>query len=136
MPESVQRELTITAPPDDVDTVHDLLESIWVDAPTVVMKDRFCFETALIELAANVIQHADDGGGVTCRLEITVFADHVDAVLRDSGEAVSVALEGREMPDDLAESGRGIPLIQALVDFEYLYENDCNEWRISRQLRG
>lgn len=136
MPEAVQRALTITTPPDDVDTVHDLLESIWAEAPNISIKDRFCFETALIELAANVIQHADDGSGVVCRLEIGVYADHVDAVLRDSGRAVSVQLEGREMPDEMAESGRGIPLIQALVDIEYLHANDFNEWRISRRLNA
>lgn len=134
MPEAVQRTLIFDAPPDDVDAVHALLETVWADAPDVVMKDRFCFETALIELAANVIRHGDDGTGVTCRVDIGVFADRIDAVLLDSGHAVTVVLEGRSMPDDMAESGRGLPLIQALVDVEYVHEGDHNEWRISRKL--
>lgn len=135
MPDVVQRTMTIESPPDDVDAVHELLESVWVDAPNVVMKDRFCFETALIELASNVIRHGDDGAGITCRLEIGVFVDHVEAVIHDSGHAVSIALEGHEMPDEMAESGRGLPLIEALVDIEYQRDGGGNEWRISRRLQ-
>ena len=134
MPEGMLRTLTFKAPPDDVDLVHELLEAVWADAPEVVMKDRFCFETALIELAATVLRHGDDGSGVTCRVDIGVFPDRIDAVLRDSGHAVTVELEGRDMPDEMAESGRGLPLIQALVDVEYLHEDDHNQWRISRRL--
>lgn len=135
MPDVVQRTMTIQSPPDDVDAVHELLDTVWGDAPYIVMKDRFCFETALIELASNVIRHGDDGDGITCRLEIGVFVDHVEAVLHDSGHAVSVALEGHEMPDEMAESGRGLPLIEALVDIEYLRDGSGNEWRISRRFQ-
>ena len=37
------------------------------------------------------------------------------------------------MPEELAESGRGIALIQALVDeLEYVRSGSSNHWRISR----
>ena len=134
MPEDVQHTLTFKAPPDDVDAVHEMLETVWADAPQVGMKDRFCFETALIELTANVIRYGDDGAGVVCQVDIRVFADRIEAVVLDSGEEVTVELENREMPDDLAESGRGLAMIQALVDVEYLHEEGRNRWRISRKL--
>ncbi|MEO7722587.1 MAG: ATP-binding protein [Pseudolysinimonas sp.] len=121
-------------PPDSVDTVHDLLEDVWTDAPSIPAGDRLRFETALIELASNVIRHADGGSGVTCTLMIETFPDRIEATLSDSGEPGNVQLAEREMPDDLSESGRGIPLIQALVD-ELSYDRDgsLNRWHIMRK---
>jgi len=61
MAEPDRHEWDMTSPPDDVDTVHDLLAVVWDGAPTVSAGDRMRFETALIELASNVMRHADAG---------------------------------------------------------------------------
>ncbi|MEO6533530.1 MAG: ATP-binding protein [Pseudolysinimonas sp.] len=134
MTDSTQHTIRMYTPPDSVDTVHDLLEDVWTDAPSIPAGDRLRFETALIELASNVIRHADGGSGVTCTLMIETFPDRIEATLSDSGEPGNVQLAEREMPDDLSESGRGIPLIQALVD-ELSYDRDgsLNRWHIMRK---
>ena len=99
------------------------------------MRDRFSFETALIELAANVIRHADDGDGVTCTLAIETSGEEIVATITDSGVAGNVHLGWREMPGELEESGRGIALIKALVhELDYDRQGDLNCWRISRKL--
>jgi serine/threonine-protein kinase RsbW len=127
--------LSMSAPPDDVDTVHALLESVWAHASTVPTTDRVSFATALIELTGNVIRHADAGLGVTCTLTIEIFDDRLEARLSDSGEPGGVQLASRDMPDDLAESGRGVPLIEALVDeLHYERSESSNHWWISRKL--
>ena len=132
--EAIRHTLRMSSPPDDVDTVHGLLEKVWADAPGVAPMDRFSFETALIELASNVIRHADSGSGVCCTLTVEAFADRIQATLSDTGEPGDFQLVGHTMPDALSESGRGIPLIEALVD-ELLYnrEGDSNLWRITRK---
>jgi hypothetical protein len=38
--------------------VHDLLEELWSYAPDVGAADRIGFETAVAEVAANIVQHA------------------------------------------------------------------------------
>lgn len=136
MAEATVHTTTMSAPPDDVNVVHDLLERVWADSPSISMEDRFSFETALIELAANVIRHADGGSGVSCILAIRTASDSISATLVDSGIAGDIDLGWRDMPDELEESGRGIALIKALVDdLHYDIKDDLNRWRISRKLR-
>lgn len=125
--------LSISSPPDDLDAVHALLDSVWSSRADVSAMDRMAFETALAELAANVLRHADDGSGITCRLAVVVSGDRLEATLTDSGTPGNVRLAGRSMPDGDAESGRGIPLIQALVDdLDYDRVDGLNRWRIAR----
>jgi serine/threonine-protein kinase RsbW len=70
---------------------------------------------------------------VTCVLSVTRGPDGLQATLADTADAGGVVLVEREMPEELSESGRGIALIQALVD-ELRYEriDDRNVWSIRR----
>ena len=136
MPEGTTRSLRLRTPPGDVDAVHELLSQVWADSPTVGDVDRFSFETALVELASNVIQHADPGSGITCDLVIERRNGRLRATLVDTGVPGDVSLVGIAMPDETAESGRGMALIQALVDeVEHDRVDDRNLWRITRALR-
>ena len=124
----------IECPPDDVDVVHRLLNSVWVDKPKVADADRYSFETAIIELTSNVIQHGDTGSGVSCLITINVFDDRIEALLIDTGKIADIDVTEAVMPDVLAESGRGIPLIKALVDtLTYARVGDLNSWQFARK---
>ena len=130
-----EHTLTLTAPPDDVDVVHDLLATVWADFPGVSAIDRMSFETALVELAANVILHSRTGSGVQCDMTVAVVDGRIEARLSDTGLPGEVELASRSMPDEMSETGRGIPLIKALVDVvEYDHSDSRNHWRISRTL--
>ena len=128
--------MDLSSPPDDINTVQDLMQDVWAASPNVSTIDRFSFETALVELAANVIAHADAGAGVSCNLTVTIAADRIDAELSDSGQGGDFDLSNSEMPDDMSESGRGLPIIRALVDhLQYDRVGLVNHWKISRNLR-
>lgn len=135
--EPVERTVRLSSPPGDVDDIHDFLASIWAASPGVSDVDRISLETALVELAANVLRHADvDGAGLTCEVAIAVDRDRITVSMRDTGEPGDIALVGLEMPALDAESGRGLPLIDALVDeVEYGREGDHNVWRMVRRRR-
>ncbi|MDO9398507.1 MAG: ATP-binding protein [Herbiconiux sp.] len=122
-----------SSPPDDVEAVHAFLETVWASNPEVSEFDRMAFETALIELASNVIQHAGGEGGVTCVLTVNADENGLSASLADTADAGGIVLMNRAMPDELSESGRGIALIQALVDdLRYERVDERNVWTISR----
>ena len=124
----------IECPPDDVDAVHNLLNSVWVDRPKVTNADRFSFETSIVEITSNVIRHGDSGAGISCSITIEVHDDRIEATLIDNGQIAQIELAETTMPDELAESGRGIPLIKALVDsFSYHRDSDLNRWQIARK---
>ncbi len=125
----------MTSPPDDVDAVHEMIARVWDKSPDVPLADRIRFETALIELISNVVLHADSGTGVTCVLTVDVLPTSVEARVTDTGEGGDIELTRVMMPGDDAESGRGLALINSLVD-EVQYEriNGQNHWRISRAL--
>lgn len=128
-----ERTLLFRTPPDSVEVVHAMLAELWEERADVDDMDRFAFETALIELAGNVIQHASSSTAILCELGVTVTDDQLRAVLTDSADPPGVDTSPREMPDALSESGRGLALIQALVtSFEYERSSSRNVWSLCR----
>lgn len=126
--------LTLRTPADDVNAVHAYIERIWALHPDLDPMDRLRFETALIELAANVIKHADDGKSIVADISIVIDSDYIHGRITDSSPAVKVDLTRREMPDGDAESGRGIAFIQRLVDvLHYERRDDENLWMIEKR---
>ncbi|RWZ53134.1 ATP-binding protein [Labedella phragmitis] len=129
-----EHSLLLSSPPGDVDDVHGFLEGVWSSNPGVVPTDRMAFETAVIELASNVIQHADDGGGVTWHLTVTCSPESLTATLYDGGVSADLSLHDRSLPDPLSESGRGLAFVQMLVDtLDYRNSERGNEWSISKR---
>ncbi|HEY4898999.1 MAG TPA: ATP-binding protein [Candidatus Nanopelagicaceae bacterium] len=122
------------SPPSTLDEVHELLLTVWEKSPEVSLENQIRFETALIELVSNVFRHADTGDGVACSLKIDITDMHIEAQLRDTGEPGDFKLIEATMPDEFSESGRGIALIQAVVDeFTYEQEGEHNIWKILRR---
>ncbi|MGN8050223.1 ATP-binding protein [Curtobacterium sp. 22159] len=125
--------LDLSCPPDDVTAVHTFLESVWGVEPAVSAEDRMALELALVELTSNVIEHGAAGGGVSCSLHLDVRPDAVEAHLTDDGVPVPVDPSAATLPDALAESGRGLALVQMVVD-DLRYERvaDRNNWTVRR----
>jgi serine/threonine-protein kinase RsbW len=135
MTDALRRTFHLDSPPDDVETVHGLLASLWRETSRVTDGDRIRFETALIELAANVMTYADPGSTVECTLIIEVTDARITATLTDSGIEADIPLTDRGMPGELQEAGRGLPLMRALVDeIDYTRDGELNRWRIARNL--
>ncbi len=135
MAEKQVHTMFMSSPPDDVNRVHEFLAEVWEDVPSIEMMDRFGFETALVELAANIFRHADSGEGLECSVRLETDGSRIVAVLTDSGVKGNVYLGDHDMPDVMEESGRGLLLIKALVDeLHYERQGEVNRWRISKKL--
>ncbi|GAB2860597.1 ATP-binding protein [Nocardioides pacificus] len=131
--------LQLSAPPDDalLERVHDLVEQLWEVHPHVPATDRARFETAVIEILGNIVEHAFalDGGNVEARrfsVVLSVTDTEVVGVLRDNGIPAAIDLSAVTMPDFEAESGRGLALaVAALDDLTYERVEACNHWTLT-----
>lgn len=126
--------LETVATPACLDQVHELFEALWIDVPDVVARDRIAFETAVSEVAANIVEHAaamrDD---IDLRLVLCADVERVEAKLQDGGYPYDADLaRDRTGPDD--EHGRGLMIATALTD-ELVYERDgpINRWYLARR---
>jgi serine/threonine-protein kinase RsbW len=125
------------AVPESLNLLHDLLDRVSREHPDVASADLMLFETAVIEVAGNVVEHGRPPGSVTWAFRITIWPDRLEASLSDSGEEYPGGTWGTQMPaDPLQESGRGLALATAVLDsLSYERRDDVNHWRMLR-VRG
>ncbi|MFS0729500.1 ATP-binding protein [Curtobacterium sp. 1P10AnD] len=124
----------VPAAAESLDEVQDRFGSWWdglgIDDPAL----RFKLETALAEIAANIVEHTrrtdqEAGRRYTVHLEATDHA--LTAVLTDNGRPADVDLAAVTMADVHEESGRGLALAIAALDrLEHRHEHGRNVWTL------
>ncbi|MET3367523.1 UNVERIFIED_CONTAM: serine/threonine-protein kinase RsbW [Jeotgalibacillus campisalis] len=119
-----------------IEAIHNELDALWDDASFVPDMDRMTFATAVIEAAANIVQHALPVADKPVEIDVDISVRPSRLVARVS------AFNAREpfandmqanMPDEEAESGRGLALIEALVTTVTFERQDgTNTWILTR----
>jgi serine/threonine-protein kinase RsbW len=122
------------AVPESLNLLHDLLEHVGRLHPDVDAGDFMLFETAVIEVAGNVVEHGQPAGSVRWTFRLEVHPDRLEARLSDSGEEYPGGTWGTEMPGDpMQEDGRGLALATAVLDsLTYERADDANHWTMLR----
>jgi serine/threonine-protein kinase RsbW len=133
-------ELSAPADPQILDLIHALLEQLWTGNPEVSDVDRFRFETAVIEVLGNIVEHAYqlDPAAAEHRdharrfiVVLAVTAQEVVASFGDNGLPTSLDLSNVAMPHADAESGRGLALAAATTDeLSYARVDGRNHWKL------
>jgi len=122
------------AVPDQLDAVHALLAQAAGEHPKLDSMDVMLFETAIVEIANNVVEYGRPEGEVRWKFTIRVHEDEIEAELDDTGQSFTPQ-QGKGMPGEDAEGGRGLPLAEALLDkIEFSRLGDTNHWRMVRRL--
>jgi serine/threonine-protein kinase RsbW len=131
-----ERTVLLLVPPNDVDEVHDSVDDLWHLNTDLGAMERMRFETALVELAGNVIEHAEGAERLLCHLTLRRTATSLEAVLSDTGPEARIPFRAvMPDPEEMAESGRGIAMIEMLMDdFTYERDPDGNRWRLVMHL--
>jgi len=119
-----------------IEAIHNELDALWDDASFVPDMDRMTFATAVIEAAANIVQHALPAAEKPVEIDVDISVRPSRLVARVS------AYNAREpfaddmqasMPGEDAESGRGLALIEALVTTVTFERQDgTNTWILTR----
>lgn len=134
------RRVQMQARSDRLEGIHGALEHVWAAGEDrgirPALRARMEFDLAVIEVATNICEHAGPAGGVTFELELSLYADRIEARFED--DAGPPVLPARaEMPPHTAESGRGLAIVQRAVD-EMRYERlggRNNLWFLRKQLQ-
>lgn len=89
------------------------------------------FELAVAEIGANIIEHAGRAGKVSLTLELQLTPDRLEARFSDDGSPARVNLRTVEMPDVMADRGRGLAIALGTLDeLEYRRRDGSNQWRL------
>lgn len=128
--------LDLQVRPEAVDDVQDALARLWELDADVTMLDRIRFETALVEIVGNVVEHAyaldsssGHDGGRALQVRLGLDGTAIEAEVSDNGLPVEIDLGEVTMPGEDAESGRGLALAVAAVDdMHYERSGGRNRW--------
>lgn len=131
---SAETSFDVAATPVSLDEVQDRFGAWWDGLGIDDARLRFALETALAEVAANIVEHTtradqETGRRYTVRLEATDRA--LTAELTDNGLPVDIDLSAVTMADVEQESGRGLALAIAALDrLEHRHEHGHNVWTL------
>ncbi len=124
----------VPATAESLDEVQDRFGAWWDGLGIDDVALRFKLETALAEIAANIVEHTrrndqEAGRRYTVLLEAT--DQELTAVLTDNGRPADVDLAAVTMADVDEESGRGLALAIAALDrLEHRHEDGRNVWTL------
>ena len=120
-----------------LDEIHQLFAELWDGVPLVASRDRALFSIAVAEIAANVIEHARDVDWLW-ELDLSAWSDRLEASIRHPGPIVEQGLGAWTLPDELAESGRGLALADAASSLHYSHSTnpEGSEWLVVRVLNS
>lgn len=128
--------LLAPARPQSIELAHDVISQLWTHEPMPSVTDRIRFETAVIEILANIVEHAArlDPPDVSPRqfdLTVAMDADKIEARFSDDGKPSEIDLAQVTMPSEDAEDGRGLALTLASVDdLSYERIGPVNHWTL------
>lgn len=126
-------ELAGRAVPEALTTLHNLFTRAGSEHADIEHNDLMLFETAVIEVAGNVIEHGRPPGEVRWRFRLDVRPGWLEAELSDSGEAFGRPVDA-PMPAPESDTGRGIALARAALDeLGYIRRGGENHWHMVRR---
>ena len=130
-PSAADYSAVVQSPPDTVDDAHDFLQRVWAERSDLTAAERVVFETVLSELVTNVIQN-NPQRPVLCRVNLRVGPEELVLETTDTGAELEVVPD-RSMPADDAEHGRGLALIELMVDrLDYTRRDGQNIWTATK----
>jgi serine/threonine-protein kinase RsbW len=124
------------AVPESLSLLHELLELAGEEHPDVESSDLWMFETAVIEIAGNVLEHGGPAGEVRYSFDLRIEPDRLVGLLADSGQALPPDV-GDRRPGLWDEHGRGLQLARDVLDgLDYTRDADENRWVMTRVRRA
>ncbi|MBS42027.1 MAG: anti-sigma regulatory factor [Nocardioides sp.] len=140
MPDPRELDLDLAAVPESVDAAQEALAALWDQVPDLESGVQLRFELALVEILANIVEHAYEADTEPhvrrLAMRVTVSDEALVGELSDNGQPASLDLSDVSLPDDLAESGRGLAMASSALDrLDYSRDDGRNRWHLECRRR-
>lgn len=112
---------------DAIENTLDRMWSVHLHVPTTV---RMQIGIAVAEIAGNIVEHAVGARALWARMEARVGLTEVRVEFTDDGSPNSVDLGAVRLPHEMAETGRGLALAQAVLQNLSYRRNGMNHWTL------
>lgn len=122
--------LETVAGPRTLEEIETALERIWSVHGQVPPDVRMQIATAAVEVGANIVEHASEGLPVRIQMQVTVLPNRVQVEFADEGKPAKFSMGSPQMPDEMAESGRGLALARAVLDRLHYHRHRRNHWTL------
>ncbi len=113
-----------------LDEIKNTLDQMWTINFHVPGAVRMEVGIAAVEIAANIVEHAGADAPVWMRMEARVGLNEVRVDFTDNGSPSEIELAHVRLPDEMAESGRGLALAQAVLQTLTYRRNGLNHWTL------
>lgn len=134
MSEHALRVADLPTTVESIDLVQAGFDQWWTALGEQNIATRFAFETAVVEIAANIVEHTRRAEGTSGRrysLDLDADVAEVTAVFTDNGMPADIDLSTVTMADLEDESGRGLALALAALDrLDYTRSEGRNIWTL------
>jgi serine/threonine-protein kinase RsbW len=134
MSDNARHVVDVPATLESIDTVQGAFATWWTALGEQDGTTRFAFETAVVEIAANIVEHtqrAEGHAGRRYSLELDADETSVTAVFTDNGMPSDIDLSTVTMADVDQEGGRGLALAVAALDsLDYHRAEGRNIWTL------
>lgn len=126
------RAFESTVGPGTLGEIGAALQRAWLAYPHVPAAVRMHMDIATAEIGANIVEHAVSARPICLTMDIAVQPDRMRVEFTDDGDPVPVPVDlgSVQMPDELAERGRGLALAQAVLDELHYRRTHLNHWTL------
>jgi serine/threonine-protein kinase RsbW len=120
-----------------VERVLDEIEDHWRGYPDATAQDRTLFTLAVSEVLTNIVEHGSADHTVRVSVDLDLTPAACRASIRDTARPARIDWSSVSLPDEFAESGRGLALTLTVLDrFEHTVSADGNTWVLERSMGG
>jgi serine/threonine-protein kinase RsbW len=132
--DSAHLRIDVPAAVDSIDDVQEAFATWWDGLHFDDDLKRFSFETAVVEIATNIVEHtlgSDREAGRRFTLDLDARVSELVAIFVDNGMPADIDLSAVTMADADDESGRGLAIALATLDsLDYRHETGRNIWTL------
>lgn len=119
--------LNTSATPEALEEFDRLLAKTWSENSHVPQVIQMQVGIAVGEIGANIIKHS---APARVRMEVKALPREVWVEFEDDGIPVDIDLSDIRLPEDMAETGRGLALAQAALARLSYRRDTVNRWTL------